>query len=154
MTNKTQTQAKPEGTQLTAPTQDQVLNQVVGLVQQLLKSLTQAADGQNGGELLTKAMPMLEKLVTQLMQKPAQQNEDNMPGNDNKFMEIDDIVDNLVNAGMITASNFSVNVELFRGSPITVSITKAGEKATAIQKDVDAGDSISEDVDTEEKKAV
>ena len=47
-----------------------------------------------------------------------------MPSDDNKFMEIDDVVDNLVNAGIITASNFNVNVELFRGSPITVSIVK------------------------------
>ena len=41
-----------------------------------------------------------------------------MPSDDNKFMEIDDVVDNLVNAGIITASNFNVNVELFRGSPL------------------------------------
>lgn len=34
-----------------------------------------------------------------------------MPSDDNKFMEIDDVVDNLVNAGIITASNFNVNVE-------------------------------------------
>ncbi|EPC8421184.1 hypothetical protein EXW45_18725 [Bacillus wiedmannii] len=53
-----------------------------------------------------------------------------MPSDDNKFMEIDDVVDNLVNAGIITASNFNVNVELFRGSPITVSIVKTGNPAT------------------------
>ena len=41
-----------------------------------------------------------------------------MPSDDNKFMEIDDVVDNLVNAGIITASNFNVNVELFRGSQL------------------------------------
>ena len=55
-----------------------------------------------------------------------------MPSDDNKFMEIDDVVDNLVNAGIITASNFNVNVELFRGSPITVSIVKAENPATEV----------------------
>ncbi|HDR8024090.1 TPA: hypothetical protein QCY54_003038 [Bacillus cereus] len=55
-----------------------------------------------------------------------------MPSDDNKFMEIDDVVDNLVNAGIITASNFNVNVELFRGSPITVSIVKTENPATEV----------------------
>ncbi|WP_229722219.1 hypothetical protein [Priestia taiwanensis] len=88
--------------------------------------------------------------MTQLAQKPAQPNEDAMPGNDNKFMEIDDIVDNLVNAGMITAGTFTVNVELFRGSPITVSVVKPGEKDITVKKDLDAGESITEEVETGE----
>jgi hypothetical protein len=86
--------------------------------------------------------------LTQEGQDPVvNQNVSNIPSNDNKFMEIDDIVDNLVNAGMITASNFTVNVELFRGSPITVSVTKPGGKDTTIKKDVIAGESIKESED-------
>ncbi|MGF9909253.1 hypothetical protein ABEX43_22630 [Brevibacillus porteri] len=73
-----------------------------------------------------------------------------MPGNDNKFMEIDDIVDNLVTAGIISAQNFIVNVELFKGSPITVGITKTGEAATDIAKEVNAGESIKETINTKE----
>ncbi|GGE64369.1 hypothetical protein JOC93_001325 [Priestia taiwanensis] len=148
MTNQTENNINvtQDGNQL----QNQALTQVTALVEQLLKSLTQVAAGQDGGQILTKAMPILEKLMTQLAQKPAQPNEDAMPGNDNKFMEIDDIVDNLVNAGMITAGTFTVNVELFRGSPITVSVVKPGEKDITVKKDLDAGESITEEVETGE----
>nr|WP_227496023.1 hypothetical protein [Bacillus mycoides] len=96
-------------------------------------------------------MPILEKLVMQLIQNPTP-NEDMMPGNDNKFMEIDDVVDNLVNAGIITASNFNVNVELFRGSPITVSIVKAGNPAVEIPTEVNTEDSIEGYIDETDKK--
>ncbi|MFB6649339.1 hypothetical protein [Bacillus toyonensis] len=101
-------------------------------------------------QIINQVMPIVEKLVTQLIQNPAP-SEDAMPGTDNKFMEIDDIVDNLVNAGIITASNFNVNVELFRGSPITVSITKTGGTAD-VTKEVNTGDSIKETIDAEGKK--
>lgn len=83
----------------------------------------------------------------QFIQNPTP-NEDVIPGNDNKFMGIDDVVDNLVNAGIITASNFNVNLELFRGSPITVSIVKAGDPAV----EFDAGDSIEGHKDETDKK--
>jgi hypothetical protein len=154
MTNQTQNnvQVTQDGTQTPTLAPDQVLNQVVGLVEQLLKSLTQAAGGQGGNQLLTQMMPMLEKLLTQLTQNPTPQNEDNMPGNDNKFMEIDDIVDNLVNAGMITASNFTVNVELFRESPITVSTTNADGTVTDVKKVINAGKSITEEIEAEENE--
>lgn len=101
-------------------------------------------------QIVNQIMPILEKLVMQLIQNPAP-NEDVMPGNDNKFMEIDDVVDNLVNAGIITASNFNVNVELFRGSPITVSIIKAGDPATEISTEGGTGDSIKEHIDVSDK---
>ncbi|WP_286675803.1 hypothetical protein [Bacillus mycoides] len=96
-------------------------------------------------------MPILEKLVMQFIQNPTP-NEDRMPGNDNKFMEIDDVVDNLVNAGIITASNFNVNVELFRGSPITVSIVKAGNPAVEVPTEVDAEDSIEGHIEVADKQ--
>ncbi|GAB1529837.1 MULTISPECIES: hypothetical protein [Brevibacillus] len=38
---------------------------------------------------------MMKKLITQLIRN-SPQNEDNIPGNDNKFMKIGDFVDNLV----------------------------------------------------------
>ncbi|HDX9656982.1 TPA: hypothetical protein ROY05_001574 [Bacillus toyonensis] len=107
-------------------------------------------ESQLQSQIINQVMPLLEKLVTQLIQNPAP-SEDTMPGNDNKFMEIDDIVDNLVNAGIITASNFNVNVELFRGSPITVSIIKAGDPAAEISTEVGAGDSIKEHLDASDK---
>lgn len=65
-------------------------------------------------------------------------------------MEIDDVVDNLVNAGIITAGNF--NVQLFRGIPITVSIVKAGNPAVEVSTKVDAGDSIGGHIDETDKK--
>ena len=86
-------------------------------------------DNQLQSQIINQIIPILEKLVMQFIQNPTP-NEDMMPGSDNKFMEIDDVVDNLVNAGIITASNFNVNVELFRGSPITVSVVKTGNPAT------------------------
>ncbi|MDM8361571.1 hypothetical protein ACS4JF_30830 [Bacillus thuringiensis] len=104
-------------------------------------------------QIINQIMPILEKLVMQLVQNPAP-NEDVMPGNDNKFMEIDDVVDNLVNAGIITASNFNVNVELFRGSPITVSIIKAGDPASEISTEVGAGDSIKEHIEASDNHGV
>ena len=67
-------------------------------------------------------------------------------------MEIDDVVDNLVNAGIITASNFNVNVELFRGSPITVSIVKAGGPAVEVPAQVNVGDSIEGHIEETDKK--
>ncbi|WP_255286750.1 hypothetical protein [Bacillus wiedmannii] len=97
--------------------------------------------------MINKIIPILEKLVMQFIQNP-NQNEDMMPGNDNKFMEINDVVDNLVNAGIITASNFNVNVELFRGGPITISIVKPRNPAV----EVDAGDSIEGHIDETDKK--
>lgn len=69
-----------------------------------------------------------------------------------KFMEIDDVVDNLVNAGIITAGNFNVNVQLFRGIPITVSIVKAGNPAVEVFTKVAAGDSIGGHIDETDKK--
>lgn len=99
-------------------------------------------------QIIAQVIPMLEKLITQLAENPPQ-NEDNMPGNDNKFMEIDDIVDNLVNAGIITASNFIVNVELFKGSPITVGITKPGDPTTDVTQEVNAEDPVKLEEDTE-----
>ncbi|MCR6850503.1 hypothetical protein [Bacillus sp. IBL03825] len=97
-------------------------------------------------------MPIIEKLLTQLNQN-SMLNKDNKPGNDNKFMEIDDIVDNLVNAGIIIASNFNVNVELFRGSPITVSITNPSDVKSDIKKEVKTGVSIKEAIYTDENTA-
>jgi len=64
-------------------------------------------------------------------------------------MGIDDIVDNLVNAGIISVQNFMVNVELFKGSPIAVGITKTGEAAT-VTNEVNAGESIKETINTKE----
>ncbi|OTY28022.1 hypothetical protein BK732_04555 [Bacillus thuringiensis serovar navarrensis] len=93
-------------------------------------------------------MPILEKLVVQFIQNPTS-NEDVMPGNDNKFMEIDDVMDNLVNDGIITASNFNVNVEQFRGSPITVSIVKSGNPAVEVPV---GNDSIEGHIDETVKK--
>lgn len=104
-------------------------------------------DNQLQSQIINQIIPILEKLVMQFIQNPAS-NEDAIPGNDNKFMEIDDVVDNLVNAGIITASNFNVNVELFRGSPITVSIVKSGDSAV----EVDAGNSIEGHIDEADKK--
>ncbi|MEB9673150.1 MULTISPECIES: hypothetical protein [Bacillus cereus group] len=98
-------------------------------------------DNQLQSQIINQIIPILEKLVMQFIQNPAP-NEDMMPSNDNKFMEIDDVVDNLVNAGIITASNFNVNVELFRGSPITVSIVKAGGPAVEVPAEGNVGDSI------------
>ncbi|MGF9832575.1 hypothetical protein ABEX57_23715 [Bacillus anthracis] len=89
-------------------------------------------------QIINQIIPILEKLVMQFIQNPAP-NKEMMPGNDNKFMEIDDVVDDLVNAGIITASNFNVNVELFRGSPITVSIVKADNPAVEVAAQVDVG---------------
>ncbi|MBE7123653.1 hypothetical protein FT638_28245 [Bacillus cereus] len=100
--------------------------------------------------MINQIMPILEKLIMQFTQNPTP-NEDMIPGNDNKFMEIDDVVDNLVNAGIIIASNFNVNVELFRGSPITVSIVKAGNSAAEVPTEVGAGDSIGEQIDAADK---
>ncbi|EJQ54305.1 hypothetical protein A6283_11580 [Bacillus wiedmannii] len=74
-----------------------------------------------------------------------------MPSDDNQFMEIDDVVDNLVNAGIITASNFNVNVELFRGSPITVSIVKTGNPATEVPTKVVTEDSIEGQIEVDVK---
>ncbi|MED0983051.1 hypothetical protein P4T48_27125 [Bacillus paramycoides] len=117
---------------------------------------TSSEENQLQSQIINQIMPILEKLVMQLVQNPVP-NEDVVPGNDNKFMEIDDVVDNLVNAGIITASNFNVNVELFRGSPITVSIIKAGDPAAEISTEeisteeisteVGAGDSIKEHIE-------
>ncbi|MES5921865.1 hypothetical protein QCI44_28520 [Bacillus cereus group sp. RP37] len=104
-------------------------------------------DNQLQSQIIKQIIPILEKLVMQFIQNPAP-NEDAIPGNDNKFMEIDDVVDNLVNAGIITASNFNVNVELFRGSPITVSIDKSGGPAV----EVDVGDSSEEHIEETDKK--
>ncbi|WP_257143435.1 hypothetical protein [Bacillus wiedmannii] len=101
--------------------------------------------------MINQIIPILEKLVMQFIQNP-NPNEDMMPGNDNKFMEIDDVVDNLVNAGIITASNFNVNVELFRGSPIMVSIVKPRNPAVEVPAKVDAGDSIEGHIDETDKK--
>ncbi|OWT48627.1 hypothetical protein [Bacillus sp. K2I17] len=108
-------------------------------------------DNQLQSQIINQIIPILEKLVMQFIQNPAS-NEDAIPGNDNKFMEIDDVVDNLVNAGIITASNFNVNVELFRGSPITVSIVKSGDPAVEVPVEVDAGNSIEEHIDEADKK--
>ncbi|PEJ11553.1 hypothetical protein [Bacillus wiedmannii] len=108
-------------------------------------------DNQLQSQIINQIIPNLEKLVMQFIQNPAL-NEDVIPGNDNKFMEIDDVVDNLVNAGIITASNFNVNVELFRGSPITVSIVKAGDPAVEVSVEGDAGDSIKGHIDEIDKK--
>ncbi|MCW9133881.1 hypothetical protein OF830_23890 [Bacillus paramycoides] len=112
---------------------------------------THPEDNQLQNQIINQIMPILEKLVMQFIQNPIP-NEDMIPGNDNKFMEIDDVVDNLVNAGIITASNFNVNVELFRGSPITVSIVKAGNPAVEVPAEVDAGDSIEGHIDETDKK--
>ncbi|EJR27486.1 hypothetical protein ABH963_003826 [Bacillus sp. RC55] len=112
---------------------------------------THPEDNQLQSQIINQVMPILEKLVMQLIQNPTP-NEEMMPGNDNKFMEIDDVVDNLVNAGIITASNFNVNVELFRGSPITVSIVKAGNPVVEIPAEVDAEDSIEGHIDETDKK--
>ncbi|MBE7129927.1 hypothetical protein [Bacillus mycoides] len=112
---------------------------------------THSEDNQLQNQIINQVMPILEKLVMQLIQNPTP-NEDMMPGNDNKFMEIDDVVDNLVNAGIITASNFNVNVELFRGSPITVSIVKAGNPAVEIPTEVNTEDSIEGYIDETDKK--
>ncbi|PGM95326.1 hypothetical protein [Bacillus cereus] len=112
---------------------------------------THPEDNQLQSQIINQVMPILEKLVMQLIQNPTP-NEEMMPGNDNKFMEIDDVVDNLVNAGIITASNFNVNVELFRGSPITVSIVKAGNPVVEIPTEVDAEDSIEGHIVETDKK--
>ncbi|MGW6151349.1 hypothetical protein ACWFN4_28885 [Bacillus mycoides] len=111
---------------------------------------THPEDNQLQNQIINQVMPILEKLVMQLIQNPTP-NEDMMPGNDNKFMEIDDVVDNLVNAGIITASNFNVNVELFRGSPITVSIVKSGNPTAEVPTEVGAGDSIEEQIESADK---
>ncbi|MGG4303636.1 hypothetical protein ABEW59_12470 [Bacillus wiedmannii] len=108
-------------------------------------------DNQLQSQIINQIIPILEKLVMQFIQNPTP-NEDMMPGNDNKFMEIDDVVDNLMNAGIITASNFNVNVELFRGSPITVSIVKAGDPIVEVPAEVDVGDSIEGHIDEKDKK--
>ncbi|MBG9858321.1 hypothetical protein [Bacillus wiedmannii] len=108
-------------------------------------------ENQLQSQIISKIIPILEKLVMQFIQNPAP-NEDVIPGNDNKFMEIDDVVDNLVNAGIITASNFNVNVELFRGSPITVSIVKAEDPAVEVPAEGNAGDSIEGHIDETDKK--
>jgi uncharacterized XkdX family phage protein len=151
MTHQTENQ-----TQTTTPEEnlvpDQTLSQIVVLLEKVLTQVlenTLQLPNQDGNSMVNQMMPLLEKLLNQLSQNPPQ-NEDNMPGNDNKFMEIDDIVDNLVNAGIIKADSFSVNVELFRGSPITVSITKAGDPSADIKKEINAGESINEDVDAED----
>ncbi|QWG56881.1 hypothetical protein EXW50_16370 [Bacillus mycoides] len=112
---------------------------------------TYSEDNQLQNQILNQIMPILEKLVMQFIQNPTP-NEDRMPGNDNKFMEIDDVVDNLVNAGIITANNFNVNVELFRGSPITVSIVKAGNPAVEVPTEVDAEDSIEGHIEVADKQ--
>ncbi|UYX52580.1 hypothetical protein M3Y14_30380 [Bacillus thuringiensis] len=112
---------------------------------------THPEDNQLQSQIINQVMPILEKLVMQFIQNPTP-NEEMMPGNDNKFMEIDDVVDNLVNAGIITASNFNVNVELFRGSPITVSIVKAGNPVVEIPTEVDAEDSIEGHIVETDKK--
>ncbi|OOR19900.1 hypothetical protein [Bacillus cereus] len=112
---------------------------------------THPEDNQLSNQIINKIMPILEKLVMQFIQNPTP-NEDRMPGNDNKFMEIDDVVDNLVNAGIITANNFNVNVELFRGSPITVSIVKAGNPAVEVPTEVDAEDSIEGHIEVADKQ--
>ncbi|KWU58980.1 hypothetical protein AWW70_19300 [Bacillus mycoides] len=111
---------------------------------------THPEDNQLQNQVLNQIMPILEKLVMQFIQSPTP-NEDMMPGNDNKFMGIDDVVDNLVNAGIITASNFNVNVELFRGSPITVSIVKAGNQTAEVPTEFGAGDSIEEQIESADK---
>ena len=108
-------------------------------------------DNQLQSQIINQIIPILEKLVMQFIQNPTP-NEDMMPGNDNKFMEMDDVVDNLVNAGIITASNFNVNVELFRGSPITVSIVKAGDPVVEVPAEVDVGGSIEGHIDEKDKK--
>ncbi|MED2039571.1 hypothetical protein P4V58_20845 [Bacillus wiedmannii] len=108
-------------------------------------------ENQLQSQIINQIIPILEKLVMQFIQNPAP-NEDVIPGNYNKFMEIDDVVDNLVNAGIITASNFNVNVELFRGSPITVSIVKSGDPVVEVPVEVDAGNSIEEHIDEADKK--
>ncbi|QWG70435.1 hypothetical protein EXW32_29340 (plasmid) [Bacillus mycoides] len=113
---------------------------------------THPEDIQLPNQIINQIMPILEKLVMQFIQNPTPI-EDVIPGNDNKFMEIDDVVDNLVNAGIITASNFNVNVELFRGSPITVSIVKAGNPAVEIPTEVNTEDSIEGYIDETDKKA-
>ncbi|MCR6850507.1 hypothetical protein [Bacillus sp. IBL03825] len=110
--------------------------------------ITNQEEKQIQNQIISQIMPIIEKLLTQLSQNPLP-NKDNKPGNDNKFMEIDDIVDNLVNAGIITASNFNVNVELFRGSPITVSITNPSDARADVKKEVKTGISIKEGVYTE-----
>lgn len=112
---------------------------------------THPEDIQLPNQIINQIMPILEKLVMQFIQNPTPI-EDVIPGNDNKFMEIDDVVDNLVNAGIITASNFNVNVELFRGSPITVSIVKAGNPAVEIPTEVNTEDSIEGYIDETDKK--
>ncbi|PFI96881.1 hypothetical protein COI88_28035 [Bacillus cereus] len=112
---------------------------------------THPEDNQLSNQIINKIMPILEKLVMQFIQNPTP-NEDRMPGNDNKFMEIDDVVDNLVNAGIITANNFNVNVELSRGSPITVSIVKAGNPAVEVPTEVDAEDSIEGHIEVADKQ--
>ncbi|MFE6139992.1 hypothetical protein [Bacillus sp. NPDC057893] len=111
---------------------------------------THTEGNQLQNQIINQVMPILEKLVMQLIQNPTP-NADMMPGNDNKFMEIDDVVDNLVNAGIITASNFNVNVELFRGSPITVSIVKSGNPTAEVPIEVGAGDSIEEQIESADK---
>ncbi|MGU3373017.1 hypothetical protein [Bacillus mycoides] len=111
---------------------------------------THSGDNQLQNQIINQVMPILENLVMQLIQNPIP-NEDMRPGNDNEFMEIDDVVDNLVNAGIITASNFNVNVELFRGSPIMVSIVKSGNSAAEVPTEVGAGDSIVEQIDAADK---
>ncbi|PGE31558.1 hypothetical protein [Bacillus wiedmannii] len=112
---------------------------------------TNPEDNQLQNQIINQIIPILEKLVMQFIQNP-KPNEDMIPGNDNKFMGIDDVVDNLVNAGIITASNFNVNVELFRGSPITVSIVKAGDPAVEVPAEVDAKDSIEGHIEVADKK--
>ncbi|MED2841264.1 MULTISPECIES: hypothetical protein [Bacillus] len=112
---------------------------------------TNPEDNQLQNQIINQIIPILEKLVMQFIQNP-NPNEDMIPGNDNKFMGIDDVVDNLVNAGIITASNFNVNVELFRGSPITVSIVKAGDPAVEVPAEVDAKDSIEGHIEVADKK--
>ncbi|MEM5627348.1 hypothetical protein AAHB47_28930 [Bacillus wiedmannii] len=112
---------------------------------------THPEENQFQNQILNQIMPILEKLVMQFIQNPAS-NEDMMQGNDNKFMEIDDVVDNLVNAGIITASNFNVNVELFRGSPITVSIVKAEDSAVEVPAEGNVGDSIKGHIDETDNK--
>ena len=74
-----------------------------------------------------------------------------MPSDDNQFTEIDDVVDNLVNAGIINASNFNVNVELFRGSPITVSIVKTENPATEVPTKVVTEDIIEGQIEVDVK---
>ncbi|MGE6503544.1 hypothetical protein ACQKF0_25940 [Bacillus wiedmannii] len=112
---------------------------------------TNPEDNQLQNQIINQIIPILEKLVMQFIQNP-NPNEDMIPGNDNKFMGIDDVVDNLVNAGIITASNFNVNVELFRGGPITVSVVKAGDPAVEVPAEVDAKDSIEGHIEVADKK--